>query len=224
MRAQANAAGLKEAVIVNTCAVTAEAVRQARQAIRKARRARPRAKIIVTGCAAQIDPSRFAAMTEVDHVIGNREKLEAETFANFGADDSERVVVNDIMSVRETRIASDRGLRHARPCLCANPERMRSSLHLLHHPVRARTVALGAGGRGGGASAPARGEGLCRDRSDRRGHHRLRQGPSRRDDARQAGALRAQARARASAPQALLDRLGRGGCSASCARSPTRSG
>ncbi len=102
MRAQANAAGLKEAVIVNTCAVTAEAVRQARQAIRKVRRARPRAKIIVTGCAAQIDPSRFAAMAEVDHVIGNREKLEAETFANFGADDNERVVVNDIMSVRET--------------------------------------------------------------------------------------------------------------------------
>jgi threonylcarbamoyladenosine tRNA methylthiotransferase MtaB len=102
MRAQANAAGLNEAVIVNTCAVTAEAVRQARQAIRKARRERPDAKIIVTGCAAQIDPARFAAMAEVDHVIGNREKLEAGTFANFGADDSERVVVNDIMSVRET--------------------------------------------------------------------------------------------------------------------------
>src|SRR5262245_17809045 len=87
MRAQADAAGLKEAVIVNTCAVTAEAVRQARQAIRKARRERPEAKIIVTGCAAQIDPSRFAAMAEVDHVIGNQEKLEAETFARFGADD-----------------------------------------------------------------------------------------------------------------------------------------
>ena len=71
MRAQADAAGLKEAVIVNTCAVTAEAVRQARQAIRKARRDRPDAKIIVTGCAAQIDPARFAAMAEVDHVIGN---------------------------------------------------------------------------------------------------------------------------------------------------------
>ncbi|MGE3528137.1 MAG: tRNA (N(6)-L-threonylcarbamoyladenosine(37)-C(2))-methylthiotransferase MtaB [Methyloceanibacter sp.] len=100
MRAQAN--GLKDAVIVNTCAVTAEAVRQARQAIRKARRERPHAKIIVTGCAAQIDPARFAAMEEVDHVIGNQDKLEAATFANFGAGASERVVVNDIMSVRET--------------------------------------------------------------------------------------------------------------------------
>jgi threonylcarbamoyladenosine tRNA methylthiotransferase MtaB len=102
MRAQARAAGLADAVIVNTCAVTAEAVRQARQAIRKARRARPEAKIIVTGCAAQIDPSRFAAMDEVDHVIGNQEKLEAKTFARFGVEGCERVVVNDIMSVRET--------------------------------------------------------------------------------------------------------------------------
>ncbi len=102
MRARACAAGLSEAVIVNTCAVTAEAVRQAGQAIRKARRERPDARIIVTGCAAQIDPSRFAAMAEVDHVIGNQEKLEAGTFARFGIDGGERVVVNDIMSVRET--------------------------------------------------------------------------------------------------------------------------
>jgi len=99
---RAHAAGLGDAVIVNTCAVTAEAVRQAGQAIRKVRRQRPGARIIVTGCAAQIDPARFAAMDEVDHVIGNREKLEAKTFANFGIDGSERVVVNDIMSVTET--------------------------------------------------------------------------------------------------------------------------
>jgi len=102
MRAKANAAGLSDAVIVNTCAVTGEAVRQARQAIRKARRERPSAKIIVTGCAAQIDPARFAAMREVDHVVGNREKLETSTFAGLSTGDSERVVVNDIMSVRET--------------------------------------------------------------------------------------------------------------------------
>jgi threonylcarbamoyladenosine tRNA methylthiotransferase MtaB len=102
MREQASAAGLSDAVIVNTCAVTAEAVRQARQAIRRARRERPDAKIIVTGCAAQIDPSRFAAMGEVDHVIGNQEKLEAKTFAGFDIEGSERVVVNDIMSVTET--------------------------------------------------------------------------------------------------------------------------
>ena len=102
MREQAAAAGLSSAVIVNTCAVTAEAVRQARQAIRRARRERPEAKIIVTGCAAQIDPARFAGMDEVDHVIGNQEKLEAKTFAGLSIDGSERVVVNDIMSVRET--------------------------------------------------------------------------------------------------------------------------
>jgi threonylcarbamoyladenosine tRNA methylthiotransferase MtaB len=102
MREQASAAGLSSAVIVNTCAVTSEAVRQARQAIRRARRERPEAKIIVTGCAAQIDPARFAAMDEVDHVIGNQEKLEAKTFFGLSLDGSERVVVNDIMSVRET--------------------------------------------------------------------------------------------------------------------------
>jgi len=102
MRAHANAAGLDRAVIVNTCAVTAEAVRQARQAIRKARRAHPDAKIVVTGCAAQIDPDRFAAMDEVDHVIGNQEKTEARTFHGLSLQDSETVAVNDIMSVRET--------------------------------------------------------------------------------------------------------------------------
>ncbi len=102
MRAHAEAAGLGDAVIVNTCAVTSEAVRQARQAIRKVRRARPDAKIVVTGCAAQIDPARFAAMDEVDHVIGNQEKTEAKTFAGLGLESSERVKVNDIMSVTET--------------------------------------------------------------------------------------------------------------------------
>ncbi len=102
MREHANAVGLGDAVIVNTCAVTAEAVRQAGQAIRKARRERPGAKIIVTGCAAQIDPSRFAQMDEVDHVIGNQEKLEAKTFAGLSIEGTERIVVNDIMSVKET--------------------------------------------------------------------------------------------------------------------------
>ncbi|HEV7463261.1 MAG TPA: tRNA (N(6)-L-threonylcarbamoyladenosine(37)-C(2))-methylthiotransferase MtaB [Methyloceanibacter sp.] len=102
MRQHANAAGLSDAVIVNTCAVTAEAVRQARQAIRRARRERPDAKIVVTGCAAQIDPGRFAAMAEVDHVIGNQEKLEAKSFAGLSIEGTERVAVNDIMSVRET--------------------------------------------------------------------------------------------------------------------------
>ena len=102
MREHATAAGLTSAVIVNTCAVTAEAVRQARQAIRKARRMHPGAKIVVTGCAAQIDPEAFARMAEVDHVIGNQEKTECRTFEGLAHADTEKVVVNDIMSVTET--------------------------------------------------------------------------------------------------------------------------
>ena len=99
MRDHARNAGLKDAVIVNTCAVTAEAERQARQAIRKARRARPDARIIVTGCAAQVNADRFAAMAEVDQVIGNTEKMRAESFLGEA---TERVRVNDIMATRET--------------------------------------------------------------------------------------------------------------------------
>src|SRR5262249_671593 len=84
MRREAEAAGLGAlkggAVIFNTCAVTAEAVRQARQSIRKARRENPAARIIVTGCAAQTDPKSFAAMAEVDLVLGNEEKLKAGSY------------------------------------------------------------------------------------------------------------------------------------------------
>ncbi|HEY5597832.1 MAG TPA: tRNA (N(6)-L-threonylcarbamoyladenosine(37)-C(2))-methylthiotransferase MtaB [Kiloniellales bacterium] len=99
MRDHARAAGLDEAVIVNTCAVTAEAERQARQAIRRARREHPTARLIVTGCAAQIDPASYAAMPEVDQVLGNAEKLRAESFVRAAG---ERVRVADIMTVRET--------------------------------------------------------------------------------------------------------------------------
>jgi threonylcarbamoyladenosine tRNA methylthiotransferase MtaB len=98
MRALTAQAGLADAVIINTCAVTNEAVRQARQTIRRARRERPGAQIIVTGCAAQIDPAAFAAMPEVSRVIGNAEKLDARS---FGAA-PERVQVADIMAVRDT--------------------------------------------------------------------------------------------------------------------------
>jgi threonylcarbamoyladenosine tRNA methylthiotransferase MtaB len=97
IRAQATAAGLSDAIVVNTCAVTAEAERQARQTIRRLRRERPTSRIIVTGCAAQIAPERFAAMPEIDQVIGNLEKLSA---ASYGA--TRRVAVADIMTVRET--------------------------------------------------------------------------------------------------------------------------
>jgi threonylcarbamoyladenosine tRNA methylthiotransferase MtaB len=99
MRGHAQAAGMTDAIIVNTCAVTAEAERQARQAIRRARRDRPDAQIIVTGCAAQIDPAAFAAMPEVSRVLGNAEKLNAESWGGVPA---ARVTVNDIMSVTET--------------------------------------------------------------------------------------------------------------------------
>ena len=102
MRKHADNAGLGDAVIVNTCAVTNEAVRQARQAIRKAKRNNPDAKIIVTGCAAQLEPKMFADMGQVDHVIGNAEKMQAGIFARLAASDAEKILVDDIASVRET--------------------------------------------------------------------------------------------------------------------------
>ena len=103
MKEHAEKAGLEGAIIFNTCAVTNEAVRQARQAIRKARREHPDARIIVTGCAAQIAPAEFAQMPEVDLVLGNDEKMKAESWQPAVAlHSNEKVIVNDIMSVRET--------------------------------------------------------------------------------------------------------------------------
>ena len=107
MRRHAATAGLDDAVIVNTCAVTSEAERQARQAIRKARRDHPTARIIVTGCAAQIDPARYAAMPEIDRVLGNAEKLKAESWIGTG-----RIDVGDIMAVRETATHLVDGFAH----------------------------------------------------------------------------------------------------------------
>ncbi len=96
-------AGLQDVVVVNTCAVTQEAVRKARQEIRKHRRESPQARIIVTGCAAQIDPSAFNAMAEVDVVVGNIEKMQPATWQGLaGITPSEPVQVDDIMSVTET--------------------------------------------------------------------------------------------------------------------------
>ena len=107
MRRAAGAAGLDDAVIVNTCAVTGEAVRQARQAIRRLRRERPHARIVVTGCAAQTEPETFASMDEVDRVVGNGEKLAAASWASTraalaGELDGGKLAVTDIMSVKET--------------------------------------------------------------------------------------------------------------------------
>ncbi len=112
MRREAAAAGLGDTVIVNTCAVTGEAVRQARQTIRRLARNRPDARIVVTGCAAQIEPKTFAAMAEVDRVLGNDDKMRPESWAatrtyldqaeKFGVNGEEKILVNDIMAVRES--------------------------------------------------------------------------------------------------------------------------
>ena len=102
MKVHADQAGLLDTVIFNTCAVTAEATRQARQSIRRTRKENPDVKIIVTGCAAQITPEKFANMDEVDQVLGNEEKLQAESYQNFGLDSTEKLLVNDIMAVKET--------------------------------------------------------------------------------------------------------------------------
>ncbi len=107
MRELTSAAGLEDAVVVNTCAVTAEAVRQSRQRIRRLRRDHPGARLIVTGCAAQTEPETYEAMDEVDLVLGNLEKMQGETWERLsGAADfigeTEKVQVNDIMSATET--------------------------------------------------------------------------------------------------------------------------
>src|SRR5262249_40129005 len=123
IRREAQAEGLTNTVVVNTCAVTAEAVRQARQAIRKLARERPEARIVVTGCAAQTEPATFAGMREVDRVLGNGEKLQGAAWQDtrrafapstpspasggglergFGIAAEEKIVVNDIMAARET--------------------------------------------------------------------------------------------------------------------------
>ncbi|MGE0740797.1 MAG: tRNA (N(6)-L-threonylcarbamoyladenosine(37)-C(2))-methylthiotransferase MtaB [Hyphomonadaceae bacterium] len=141
MRALATKAALANAVIVNTCAVTGEAVRQARQTIRRARRERPDAEIIVTGCAAQIDPQSFAAMPEVSRVIGNAEKMRAESFA--GA--HERVSVSDIMAVRET----------AHHLIDGFSERTRAYVQVQNGCDHRCTFCIIPYGRGNSRSAPA---------------------------------------------------------------------
>jgi threonylcarbamoyladenosine tRNA methylthiotransferase MtaB len=105
IRREAEGAGLSDTIVINSCAVTNEAVAQARQSIRKLRRERPGARIVVTGCAAQTQSEMFAAMSEVDRVIGNDDKLRGQAWraarAAFDVGDSEKVAVGDIMAVRE---------------------------------------------------------------------------------------------------------------------------
>ena len=166
IRRHAAAAGLSDVVIVNTCAVTAEAERQARQAIRRRKRERPQARIVVTGCAAQTNPERFAAMAEVDRVVGNDGKISREAWSataaelarpnDFGVSLEQKIVVNDIMSVKETAAHLIEGIDGRTRAYRPGAERLRSSLHLLHHPVRSRQLALGADGRSGRAGAAPR--------------------------------------------------------------------
>jgi len=110
VRRHAEAAGLDNTVVINSCAVTAEAVRKAQQTIRRLKRERPGARILVTGCAAQTEPETFAQMREVDQVLGNHAKLRAETWANakhsldFGVSAEEKVKIDDLDSVRETAL------------------------------------------------------------------------------------------------------------------------
>src|ERR1700686_3114649 len=110
IRREAERAGLTDTIVINSCAVTSEAVAQARQSIRRLKRERPQARIVVTGCAAQIEPEMFAAMPEVDRVVGNDDKMHSEAWrdaraaldsgANFGVGRSEKIAVADIMAVR----------------------------------------------------------------------------------------------------------------------------
>jgi threonylcarbamoyladenosine tRNA methylthiotransferase MtaB len=109
IRREAEEAGLADTIIVNSCAVTHEAVAQARQTIRRLKRARPGARVVVTGCAAQTQPELFAGMTEVDRVVGNHDKLQSETWRaartafahspDFGIGRNEKIAVADIMAV-----------------------------------------------------------------------------------------------------------------------------
>jgi threonylcarbamoyladenosine tRNA methylthiotransferase MtaB len=144
MRALASDAALTNTVIVNTCAVTGEAVRQARQAIRRARRERPEAEIIVTGCAAQIEPETFASMPEVSRIIGNAEKMRPESYDRFAVA-HERVAVSDIMTVRET----------AHHLIDGFSERTRAYVQVQNGCNHRCTFCIIPYGRGNSRSAPA---------------------------------------------------------------------
>ena len=111
IRREAQLAGIDDTIVINSCAVTNEAVAQARQSIRRLKRERPNARVVVTGCAAQTQPEMFAGMPEVDRVLGNDDKLRGEAWratrtafdntASFGIDHDEKIAVADIMAVTE---------------------------------------------------------------------------------------------------------------------------
>ena len=190
---EAERAGLTDTIVINSCAVTNEAVAQARQSIRRLKRERPQARIVVTGCAAQTQAAMFADMAEVDRVVGNDDKMRGEAWRDARAAFDARV--------RHRRQREDRGRRHhggqgdgaaSAGRLCEGPaagvragaERLRSPLHLLHHPLRPRQFALGADGRGGRPGPRAGRARPRRDRADRRGPHQLWRRPAGRAEAR----------------------------------------
>ena len=144
IRDLAQNANLSNAVIVNSCAVTNEAVRATRQSIRKKRRENPTSRIIVTGCAAQIQASEFAAMPEVDHVVGNVEKLNANTWHEIAGDSPDTMRVNDIMSVRE----------HAGHMVQGFGERSRAFLEVQNGCDHRCTFCIIPYGRGNSRSVP----------------------------------------------------------------------
>ena len=133
-----------DVVVVNSCAVTREALRQTRQTIRRARREKPAATLVVTGCAAQIDPSAYAAMAEVDHVVGNAEKLNAGLWRDLAQRKAPAIAVNDIMSARET----------AGPLIDGYGERARAFLQVQNGCDHRCTFCIIPFGRGPARSAP----------------------------------------------------------------------
>ena len=155
MRRAALAAGRSNLVIINSCAVTAEAARQARQAIRRIKRERPEAEIIVTGCAVEIDPARFAAMPEVSRVIGNAEKTDP---ASWTGKSGTRIAVSNIMTAKPAPPVLSEGVEdHTRAFLAVQTGcDHRCTFCVI--PFRAWPLPLGASGRGCPRRLPAGGQ------------------------------------------------------------------
>ena len=221
IRREAEKAGLEDTIVINSCAVTNEAVAQARQSIRRLKRERPRARIVVTGCAAQTQPKMFAEMAEVDRVVGNDDKMRGESWR--GA----RVAFDAASGFGVANKRKDRGGRHhggqgdgaasagrisARPAagIRAGAERLRSPLHVLHHPLWPRQFALGADGRGGRSGPRAGRARPRRDRADRRRSHQLRRRSAGRAETGPADQADFAARAGIEAVADFIDRFDRG--------------
>ena len=184
VRKNAEHAELDDAIIINTCAVTAEAVRASDQDHSQAARENPSARIIVTGCAAQIEPSRFAALSEVDHVIGNAEKMRPETFARLSTAGSERVQVDDIVSVRETAGHLIEGFGPRTRAYVQVQNGCDHRCTVLRHSVRACGPSRRCQRGDRGACPPRRRRRLPRGGIHRRRHNLLRRRPTRRAVAR----------------------------------------